>query len=178
MTSLISNNNSSSTESDGYAAAFTLVELLLVLVLMAVTVATIMPRIGAAAAVWQSTETGRNLLAAIRYARHFALTTQQVVVFMVDANNLNFTVKSIEDAGDCAGDEVILSRRLLADKVEIVAMPRLKRINDKPALVFWPDGTTDNVLMTVTASTVDQCSKWQILVKSNGAAELTKVLRR
>lgn len=158
--------------------AFTLVELLLVLVLIAISMATIMPRLGRSIPGWQVRESSKSMLATIRLARLLALTRQDVVVFVVDANDASFAVRrvgSLTDSHDI-GNDFLVSRQFLGENLEIVQLEGFDQIGNEKGLAFWPDGKTKTAQVTLATKPDSEIAEWHIVVRSDGSAVLQEVL--
>lgn len=158
---------------------FTLVELLLVLVLIAVSMAAITPRIGESISGWQVKESSKNMLAAIRLARQMAITSQQVMVFALDSDSTSFTVKSVIHSPGSSeiSNDFLVPRQFLGEGVKIVQLEGFDQLGGERVIVFWPDGRAKKTHFTLTAEKDGQIAKWHIFVESEGSVVLQEVLK-
>jgi type II secretion system protein H len=161
-------------------SGFTLVELLLVLVLIAITMAAIAPQLRGSIAAWQLRESSKNMLTAIRLARQFALTTQEITVFALDANNASFTVKRIDSSvdSDSPSNDLLVQRQFLDQSVKIVNVEGFEQIGREKSLVFWTDGRAKNAHLTLAADKNAGTTEWHISVKDDGSVSIEEVLRK
>ena len=161
-------------------SGFTLVELLLVLVLIAITIATIAPQFRGSIPAWQLRESSKNMLTTIRLARQFALTTQEITLFALDANNASFTVKRIDSSADSdsPGTDLLIQRQFLDLSVKIINVEGFKQIGREKALVFWTDGRTKNAHLTLATDKNAGTTEWHISVKDDGSASLEEVSKK
>lgn len=178
MTSPIS-MTSKSTDGNKRVCGFTLVELLLVLVLIAISMATIMPRFSGSIPGWQVRESSQNMLATIRLAQQFALTRQEIVAFVLDADSGSFAIRCISDSVDLGSksNDFLVPRQFLGKDVKIVKLAGFKQIGNKKGLVFWPDGRTEAASVTLTGSKDSKTAEWHILVENDGSTVLQELFR-
>lgn len=159
---------------------FTLIELLLVLVLMAISVATIVPRIGDSVSGWQVREISKNMLATIKLSRQLALTRQDVIFFALDTDNNSFTIKKASRTFDLYGtaDESLVPRQFLGKGATIIRLEGFRDINNEKSLVFWPDGSTEKAHVILTAEKDSKATQWHIFVQNDGSAVLREVANK
>ncbi len=146
------------------ACGFTLIELLLVLVIMAISVVTITPQLGKSILSWQIREDSRSMLAAIRLARQFAVTRQEIMAFTVDTDKGSFTVKDIGSFSDLDGknNNSLVSRQFLGKGVRIVRVENFEQVGNEQGLVFWPDGGTKAAHVTLSTDEEGETVGWHI----------------
>ncbi len=176
MISLISTKNSN-TRRGKLMCGFTLIELLLVLVLIAITVATIIPRIGNSVSGWQVREISKNILATIKIARQFALTRQDVILFTLNNDSTSFTIKKAGRTVDLYGmaDESLVPRQFLGKGAIIIRLEGFRDINNEKSLVFWPDGRTEKAQVILAAEKDGKTVQWHIFIEKDGSAVLREV---
>lgn len=158
---------------------FTLVELLLVLVLIAISMAAITPRIGESISGWQVRESSKNIQAVIRLARQMAITMQEVMVFALDNDSTGFVVKSVSHSpvsGDISNN-LLVHRQFLGEGVKIVQPEGFDQLGDERVIVFWPDGSTNKAHFTLAAEMNSGNTEWHILVENDGSVVLREVLK-
>ena len=178
MISLISIKTSNT--SDGkLIGAFTFIELLLVLILIAISIATITPRLGESACGWQVRESSKNMLAAIRLTQQLAITRQEIITFVLDTESASFSVKSLSQYADSEGrrNDSLIPRQFLGKDVKITQLEGFKQIGSKKGLVFWPDGTTKKAHLILTAERDGEMMEWHISVENDGSAVLQEVFK-
>lgn len=165
------------TSSDNLICGFTLIELLLVLILIAITVATIVPRIGDSVSGWQVREISKNMLATIRIARQLALTSQEVIFFTLNNDSTSFTIKKPSHTVDLYGtaDESLVPRQFLGKGATIVLLEGFRDINNEKSLIFWPDGRTQKAHVILTAEKDSKAIQWHIFIENDGSAVLREV---
>ncbi len=158
---------------------FTLVELLLVLVLIAISMAAITPRIGESISGWQVKESSKNMLAVIRLARQMAVTRQQVMVFALDSDSTSFAVKSasLSPGSSEVSNDFLVPRQFLGEGVKIVQLEGFDQLGSERVIVFWPDGGAKKAHFTLGAEKDGRMAKWHIFVENDGSAVLQEVLK-
>jgi len=158
---------------------FTLVELLLVLVLIAISMAAITPRIGESISGWQVRESSKNILAVIRLARRIAITLQEVVVFALDSDSTSFAVKSVSHYPDSSeiSNDFLVPRQFLGEGVKIVQLEGFDEIGSERVIVFWPDGGAKKAHFTLAAEKDSRMAEWHIFVGNDGSVALREVLK-
>jgi prepilin-type N-terminal cleavage/methylation domain-containing protein len=158
---------------------FTLVELLLVLVLIAISMAAITPRIGDSISGWQVRESSKNILAVIRLARQMALTLQEVMVFALDSDSTSFSVKSVGHYPDSSeiSNDFLVPRQFLGEGVKIVQTEGFEQLGSKRIIVFWPDGSAKKAHFTLAAEKDGRMAEWHIFVENDGSVVLREVLK-
>jgi len=156
---------------------FTLVELLLVLVFIAISVATITPRLGNSIPAWKVRESSRSMLAAIRLAQQLAISRQEIMAFALDTKNASFTVKSTRGPAnsDSTSNDFFIPRQFLGKDIKIVRLEGFEEIGGEKGLVFWPDGRTKMARVTLATSKDGEMAQWHILVKNDGSAMLQEI---
>ncbi|MBW7989243.1 MAG: prepilin-type N-terminal cleavage/methylation domain-containing protein [Planctomycetes bacterium] len=168
------------TSNDKLICGFTLVELLLVLVLMAISVATIVPRIGDSVSGWQVREISKNMLATIKLSRQLALTRQEVIFFALDTDSTSFTIKKAGRTVDLYGtaEESLVPRQFLGKGATIVRLEGFQDIGNEKSLVFWPDGRTEKAHVILTSEKDSKTAQWHIFIENDGSAVLREVANK
>ena len=158
---------------------FTLVELLLVLVLIAISMAAITPRIGESISGWQVRESSKNMLAVIRLARQMAITMQEVMVFALDSDSTSFAVKSVRHSPGSSdiSNDFLVPRQFLGEGVKIVQLEGFDQLGSERVIVFWPDGRAKKAHFTLAAEKDSGKAEWHIFVENDGSVVLREVLK-
>jgi prepilin-type N-terminal cleavage/methylation domain-containing protein len=158
---------------------FTLVELLLVLVLIAISMAVITPRIGESISGWQVRESSKNILAVIRLTRKMAITLQEVMVFALDTDSTSYVVKSVgkSPVSSDIGNDFLIPRQFLGEGVKIVQLEGFDQFGSERVIVFWPDGRAKKAHFTLAAEKDGRMAKWHIFVENDGSVVLREVLK-
>ncbi len=179
MISRISIRTNNILRRDNEICGFTLVELLLVLVLIAISMAAITPRIGESISGWQVRESSKNILAVIRLARQMAITMQEVMVFALDTDNTSFAVKSVSHSPVSVdiSNNLLVPRQFLGEGVKIVQLEGFDQLGNERVIVFWPDGSANKAHFTLAAEKNSGNSEWHILVENDGSVVLREVLK-
>jgi len=162
---------------DKTVLGFTLVELLLVLVLIAISIATVTPRLSGSVPAWKAGESSRNVLVAIRLAQQLALTEQEIMVFAIDTKNSSFTVKSLDGPtySDSISKNFSVLRQFLSKDIKIARLKGFEKIGGEECLIFWPDGRTKAARVTLATTRVGEVAQWNILIKSDGSSVLQEI---
>jgi len=158
---------------------FTLVELLLVLVLIAISMAAITPRLGESISGWQVRESSKNMLAAIRLARQLAITRQEVMVFALDKDSAGFTVRRVSHSPDSRGisNDFFVPRQFFGKGVKIAQLEGFDQVGSEKVIVFWPNGRTKKAHVTLAAETDGGMAQWHIFVENDGSVVLKEVFK-
>lgn len=178
MISRISMRTNNTGRSNGICG-FTLVELLLVLALIAISIAAITPRLGESISGWQVRESSKNMLAAIRLARQLAITRQDVMVFALDADSASFTIRSVShspSSGSISND-FFVPRQFFGKGVKIVQLEGFDQVGSEKVIVFWPDGMAKKAHVTLAAETDSGMAEWHIFVENDGSVVLQEVFK-
>lgn len=179
MISRISMRTENILRRDNGVCGFTLVELLLVLVLIAISMAAITPRIGESISGWQVRESSKNMLTVIRLARQMAITMQEVMVFALDTDSTGFSVKSVSHyppSSDISND-FLVPRQFLGEGVKIVQFEGFDKLGSERVIVFWPDGRAKKTHFTLAAEKDGGKTEWHIFVENDGSVVLREVLK-
>lgn len=179
MISRISMRTENILRRDNGVCGFTLVELLLVLVLIAISMAAITPRIGESISGWQVRESSKNMLTVIRLARQMAITMQEVMVFALDSDSTSFAVKSVSHyprSSDISND-FLVPRQFLGEGVKIVQFEGFDKLGSERVIVFWPDGRAKKTHFTLAAEKDSGKAEWHIFVENDGSVVLHEVLK-
>jgi prepilin-type N-terminal cleavage/methylation domain-containing protein len=158
---------------------FTLVELLLVLVLIAISMAAITPRIGESISRWQVRESSKNMLAVIRLTRQMAVTMQEVMVFALDTHSTSFAVKSVSHSPGSSGisNDFLVPRQFLGEGVKVVQLEGFDRLGGKGVIVFWPDGRAKKAHFALAAEKDSGKAEWHFFVENDGSVVLREALK-
>jgi type II secretion system protein H len=153
--------------------AFTLLELLLVLMLIGISAAAIVPHLNGTLDRWQLRETARNLQATLQIASQWACVRQEAVIFVLDVKRGVFSLRPLEGGQSAAQDLFPIDRQSFGQCVEIVRMEGLRDLGENKALVFQPNGTSDAAMIVLTGSKPDANREtlWQIAVDSHGTVQ-------
>lgn len=153
--------------------AFTLLELLLVLMLIGIGAATIVPHFNGTLGQWQLRETARNLQATLQMASNWACMRQEAVVFALDAKRGVFSLRPLEGGQATTRSLFPIGRQSFGQGVEIVRMDGLRDLGKEKVLVFRPDGTSEAAMIVLAASRlyVNRECLWQIAVDSCGTVQ-------
>lgn len=170
----------SNTSNGKLICGFTLIELLLVLVLMAISVATIAPRVGESVSGWQVREISKNMLATIRLAQQLALTRQEIIFFALDTASTSFTIKKASHTAGSRGtsNNSLVPRQFLGKGAKIVQLEGFQEFGSEKILVFWPDGRTEKAHVIVTTEKDSKIAQWHIFVENDGSAVLQEVFNK
>jgi prepilin-type N-terminal cleavage/methylation domain-containing protein len=157
--------------------AFTLIELLLVLVIIAIAMATITPRLGDSMSGWQVRENTKNMLSTIKLARQLALTRQEIIVFVLDNKNKSYTVRSLSkpESSEGTSNGNLVPKQFLGEDVKIVQLEGFKQLGNEKNLIFWPDGRTETAHIISTTKKNNKATEWHIYVENDGSAVLQEV---
>lgn len=156
--------------------AFTLVELVVVIILVAVLAGMAIPRFAGAASSTQLTEQAQALLAGARYARDYAVTHRCDCRLVIDAAAGRFALQRQEI--DASGDERFVSIGLgWGRPVVLTGGVRFGRVRIEPTggrtqdgwVTFRPDGQTDAAIVEVTDG---RKTYSLLLVPTSGRAKL------
>lgn len=153
--------------------AFTLLELLLVLMLIGISAATIVPHLNGTLGRWQLRETARNLQATLRMASQWACVRQEAVVFVLDAKRGVFSLRPLEDGQSATRGLFPTGRQSFGQGVEIVRMEGLRDLGKEKVLLFRSDGTSEAAMIVLTGSRpdVNRETLWQIAVDNCGTVQ-------
>jgi len=153
--------------------AFTLLELLLVIMLIGISAATIVPHLNGTLDQWQLRETARNLQTTLQMASHWACVRQEAVVFALDAKRGVFSLRPLEGGQAATRGLFPIGRQSFGQGVEIVRMEGLRDLGKEKVLVFRPDGTSEAAMIVLTAGRlyVNRETLWQIAVDDCGAVQ-------
>ncbi len=162
------------------AFGFTLLELLLVLVLIAISAATIIPRLGTGTLGRQLEEVAKNVRAMIGLARDLAATNQSVTALMIDTNSNCLEIADIgsDFNSQSKNAQMMIRRQYIDDKIEIKVLEGSQQISDKKALIFRPDGRTQGGTIVLEENGEDTGAKWEILIECDGSTVLREILTK
>lgn len=153
--------------------AFTLLELLLVLMLIGISAATIVPHLNGTLDRWQLRETARNLQTTLQMASQWACVRQEAVVFVLDAKRGIFSLIPLEGGQSATWDLFPIGRQSYGQGVEIAQIEGLRDLGKEKVLVFRPDGTSEAAMIVLTGGRPDANREtlWQIAVDNCGAVQ-------
>jgi type II secretory pathway pseudopilin PulG len=147
-------------------------ELLLVLMLIGISAATIVPQLNGTLDSWQLRETARNLQTVLQVASQWAYARQETVVFALDVKNGAFSLRPFDDGQSTAGGLLPTGRQSLGQGVEVVRMEGLTNLGKEKVLLFGPDGTSQAATIVLTGSRPGAREKlWQIVLDDRGAVQ-------
>lgn len=150
--------------------AFTLLELLLVLALVAISMAAVVPHLNGTLNQWQLREGVRNLETTLRLASQWARVKQEAVAFALDVQSRTFALRSLQDGPSANRTFPAVGRQSLGRGVEITRLEGLIDVGQEKVLVFWPDGTSEAATIVLTSGRTDSGQKtlWQIALDGRG----------
>lgn len=153
--------------------AFTLIELLLVLMLIGIGAATIVPHLNGTLDRWQVRETARNIETTLQMASHWACVRQEAIVFAVDVKRGVFGLRSLEGGQSAIPGLFPIGKQSFGRGVEIVRIEGLKDLGKEKVLVFRPDGTSEAAMIILTAGRLDvnRDTLWQVVVDDCGTVQ-------
>jgi type II secretion system protein H len=158
--------------------AFTLLELMLVLVLIGISTATIVPHLHGTLGRWQLRETARNLQATLQMASQWACVRQETVVFALDTKRGAFSLRPRESKRPTAWGSLAVGRQSFGQGIKTTRVEGLTDMGKEKVLVFWPDGTSQpgTIILTGARSDANREPLWQITVDSCGAVRCQEKL--
>lgn len=153
--------------------AFTLLELLLVLLLIGISAATIVPHLNGTLGRWQLRETARNLQMTLQAASQWAGVRQEAIVFVLDTKKGTFGLRPLEGGPSKTGGLLSLGRQSFGQGVEIARLEGLTDQGREKVLVFRPDGTSRAAQIVLTGARPDANREtlWQIAVDDCGVVQ-------
>ncbi len=151
--------------------AFTLLELLLVLVLISISAAATVPQLNGTLGRWQLRETARNLQMTLEVAAQWASVRQEAVVFALDVPRGTFSLRPLTAGRAGARGALPVGRQPLGQGVGIVRTDGLMDLGGEKVLVFGPDGTSQPAMIVLTGGRPDVSGEtlWQIALDGRGA---------
>jgi prepilin-type N-terminal cleavage/methylation domain-containing protein len=151
--------------------AFTLLELLLVLMLIGISIATIIPHLNGTLDRWQLRETARNLQTTLQMASLWACVRQEIVVFAVDEKKGTFCLRPLEDARSSAQGRLPIVHQSCGQGVEIARMEGFNNLGREKVLMFRPDGTSEAAMIVLISGRPDanRQTLWEIAFDGRGA---------
>lgn len=155
---------------------FTLLELLVVMILIAVGTVSILPGLGGRASVWRIRESALNLQAVLELAHQLAVTRGQAVVFCIEKEGV-FSVQVLPDMSERESENatpITYLRQCLARDVEIAVLDGFMDNGAQKCLCFWPDGCTSPATLELVELTHQQ-DRWHIQLHGNGKVEVEQI---
>lgn len=152
--------------------AFTLLELLLVLLLIGVSAATIVPRLNGTLGRWQCRETAQNLEAILRLGSEWARIRQEPIAFVLSVARGSFGLRLLGDEQELRGRIAPpVGWQSVGQGVRITRTEGLEDRGDDRVLVFWPNGASQaaDIILTGDRSDANRETVWQIAVDGRGA---------
>lgn len=158
--------------------AFTLLELLLVLMLIGISTATIVPHLNGTLGRWQLRETAHNLQTTIQMASQWAYVQQEAIVFVLDEKRSVFSLRPLEDEQSDTKKLFPIGRQSFGQGVKIVRMEGFRDLDGEKVLVFRSDGTSEAAMIVLTGDRLDANREiqWQIAVDSYGDVRCQEIL--
>ncbi len=153
--------------------AFTLLELLLVVMLIGISAATIVPHLNGTLDRWQLRETARNLQTILQIASQWAYVRQEAVIFVLDVKRGVFSLRPLTDKQSATEGLFPIDRLSFGQGVEIVRTEGLRDLGEEKVLVFQPNGTSKAAMIILTGSRPDANREtlWQIAVDSHSTVQ-------
>jgi len=153
--------------------AFTLLELLLVLMLIGISAATIVPHLNGTLGRWQLRETARNLQTTLQLASQWSSARQEGVVFSLNTQKGNFSLRFSKEGDAASGDLLPTGRQSFGQGVGIAQAMGFKDRGMEKVLLFRPDGSSDEaaIVLTDKGSSDARASSWEISIGSGGAVQ-------
>lgn len=153
--------------------AFTLLELLLVLMLIGISAAAIVPNLNGTLGRWQLRETAHNLQTALQAASQWSRVRQESVVFAVDVTRGSFGLRALESRQSASRGLLAVGRQSFGQGIEIVRMEGFTDVGKEKVLVFGPDGTSKPATIVLTGARADANREtlWQIATDGSGAVQ-------
>jgi len=152
--------------------AFTLLELLLVLLLIGVSAATIVPRLNGTLGRWQCRETAQNLEAVLRLGSEWARIRQEPIAFVLSVARGSFGLRLLGNEQELRGQIAPpVGWQSVGQGVRITRTEGLEDRGGDQVLVFWPNGASRaaSVILTDARSNANRQTVWQIVVDGLGA---------
>jgi prepilin-type N-terminal cleavage/methylation domain-containing protein len=149
--------------------AFTLLELLLVLVLISISAAATVPQLNGTVGRWQLRETARNLQMTLEVATQWASVRQESVVFALDVPGGTFGLRP--QATGRAGTRGALpaGRQSLGQGVGVARTEGFTDLGREKVLVFRPDGVSPAAAIVLTGGAGSGREMlWQIALDGRG----------
>lgn len=158
--------------------AFTLLELLLVLMLIGISAAAIVPNLNGTLGRWQLRETARNLQTTLQAASQWSRVCQEPVVFALDVKKGTFGLRAAQGSRSAAKGLLSVGRQSFGQGVEIVRMEGFTDTGRERILAFTPDGTSKAVMIVLTGAKADanRESLWQITTDGFGVVQCQEKL--
>jgi type II secretion system protein H len=162
----------------GSRCAFTLLELLLVLTLMAISMATVVPQLNGTLGRWQLREGVRDLQATLQLAAQWALARQEPVACVLDVQRRVFTLRYLQAGQSTYATLPAISQQSLGASVVIARLEGFRDVGKEKALIFRPDGTSQAATILLAENGADSagCTQWQISVDGQGTVQLQEKL--
>lgn len=149
---------------------FTLLELLLVLVLIGISVATVVPRLQGTLSGWQLRETARNLQVALQLGSQWARVRQEPVAFVLNVQKGMFSLRLFQDGQLTNKTLPATGRQALGQRVEVARVEGLQDVGREKVLVFRPGGASEAATIVLTGDRTDSAPStlWQIDLDGRG----------
>lgn len=162
----------------GSRHGFTLLELLLVLALVAVSMAAVVPQLSGTLSRWQLRESVRDLQASLQLAGQWARTRQEPVACVLDVQGRSFSLRSLQAGQSSYAAIPAINRQSLGATIGIARIEGFRDTGGGKALVFRPDGTSQAATIILAESGADAAGRtqWQITVDDQGAVHLQETL--
>ncbi|MBW1973593.1 MAG: type II secretion system protein, partial [Deltaproteobacteria bacterium] len=142
----------------GNKKAFTLIELIVVIFIISMAAALVAPRLGGSSKSLKLKRAATHLTALFRYARmrSIVLGYPLIIKMIVEKNLFIFEDLSVKEDKNIEGEEEketikILQKKYILPKGVSISnlMLNKKEISDKGEMIFYPDGTIDEVELTL-----------------------------
>jgi type II secretion system protein H len=149
---------------------FTLLELLLVLALIGIAVATVIPNLTGTLGEWQVRETARDLQATLQLASQWARVRQEAVLFVLDVPRGVFSLRCFRDGQATDRAVLPLGQQALGRNVTIVRTEGLRDDAREKVLAFGPAGASGKAILLLTdnRAVAAPYRAWQVDVDEEG----------
>ncbi len=150
------------------------------LVLIGIIASAIIPHLGGSIPAWQVRQEAKSILAAMRFCRRVALEEQEIMVFVVDADEGIFAVEDIDgfvNSNKSAERKFSVRRRFSVTAVKLVQLDGFELIGNKKGLIFWPDGRTKRAQIELAIDEDSKSGRWRILIDDNGRFDIREVFK-
>jgi prepilin-type N-terminal cleavage/methylation domain-containing protein len=158
--------------------AFTLLELLLVLMLIGISAATIVPHLNGTLSRWQLRETAHNLQTTLQMASQWACVQQEAIAFVLDEKRDVFSLRPLEGEQSDTKHLFPIGRQSFGQGIKIIRTEGFRNLEGEKVLVFRSDGTSEAAKIVLIGDRLDTNREiqWQIAVDRYGAVHCRETL--
>jgi Tfp pilus assembly protein FimT len=148
-----------------------LLELLLVLMLIGISAATIVPHLNGTLDRWQLRETAHNLQTTLQMASQWACVRQETLIFTMDEKNGTFCLRHLEDAKSSTQDRVTIVRQSFGRDVKIARAEGFNKLGRERILIFRSDGKLEaaTIILISSRPEINRQTLWEIAIDCRGA---------